>query len=612
MRGAMSETSAGPTPGHGKQSMVRQVLLVLGSVGVATLASTMLAPSLVRVEILFLYAAVALSATYAGVGGGAVAMLLGVLVLEYVAVPRSSTLGLQYPRDAFSLIAFIVAATFITALAASLRTLRRRVTAAMAKRENLAGEYEAMRHFASELENANAELEHTNVELERALEVTDRARRDAMRQAERFQLLDHASSVLASSLDYGTTLAASARLAAPGFADWCSVDMLVGDEIKQLAVSHRETPELRHMSEVRARYPLDPNAATGLAKAIRTGETQFLPDVTDASLAAQAHSPEHLAAILESNIRSLMIVPLVAREHIIGIGALTMISTTATRPFDQGSLAAARDLAGRAAVAIDNAQLYQAAVVANESKANFLATMSHELRTPLTAIIGYGEMLAEGITGEVNDAQRQQLARIEVNARQLLALIEEILLYARVESGRESVHLEEVRAKDLVDDAIIAVAPRAQAQHLSLTSEAIAPTLTLTTDSRKLRPMLINLIENAVKFTEHGSVTVRAFARGTDVVFEVQDTGIGIAPEHLELIFEQFWQVEQKEARKVGGSGLGLSTTRRLARLLGGEVTVESQLHVGSTFRIVLPRNPTHLEADQSPRARATRARGDR
>ena len=433
-------------------------------------------------------------------------------------------------------------------------------------------------------------LEHANAELKKALDVANRARRDATQQAERLRLLDHASSVLASSLDYGTTVAAAARLAVPDFADWCSVDVLVGGEIKQLASSYIETPGLRHISEMRLRYPLAPNAETGLAKVIRTGETVFMPDVTEAFVAAQARSPEHLAAILESNIRSLMIVPMVARGHI--IGAMTVASATAARPLDQGSLALARDLARRAAVAIDNAQLYQAAVVANETKANFLATMSHELRTPLTAIIGYDELLAEGITGQVNDAQREQLDRIKVNARQLLALIEEILLYTRVEAGRESVHLEEVQPKELVDDAITTVAPMAQKKHLSLTAETIAPALTLTTDSQKLRQMLINLIENAVKFTEQGRVTVRAFARGTDVVFEVQDTGIGIAPEHLEHVFEEFWQVEQTKTRTVGGSGLGLSTTRRLAKLLGGEVTVESQLQVGSTFRLVLPTKP--------------------
>jgi len=495
-----------------------------------------------------------------------------------------------WSRDVFYLIGFIAAAALIVALVAALRTMRRRIIAAAEKREGLESEREAARRLAVEAENAKAELEHANAELTKALDVADRARRDATQQAERLRLLDHASSVLASSLDYGTTVAAAARLAVPDFADWCSVDVLVAGEIKQLASSYIDTPGLQRISEMRLRYPLSPNAATGLANVIRTGETVFMPDVTKEFTAAQARSPEHLAAILESNIRSLMIVPMVARGHI--IGAMTVASATDTRPLDEGSLAFARDLARRAAVAIDNAQLYQAAVVANQSKANFLATMSHELRTPLTAIIGYDELLADGIGGTVNDTQRQQLDRIKVNARQLLALIEEILFYARVEAGREAVQLDEVRAKELVDDTIMTVSPMANTKHLSLTSEAIAPALTLRTDSRKLRQMLVNLLENAVKFTEQGRVTVRAFARGTDVVFEVQDTGIGIAPEHLEHIFEEFWQVEQTKKRKAGGSGLGLSTTRHIAKLLGGEVTVESQLHVGSTFRLVLPKEP--------------------
>ena len=443
---------------------------------------------------------------------------------------------------------------------------------------------------AGEQESSSAALEHANAALKKALDEANRARQEATQQAERMRLLDQASSVLASSLDYGTTVAAAARLAVPDFADWCSVDMLVGGEIKQLASSYIETPGLQRISESRERYPLDPNADTGLAKVIRTGEAEFMPDATKAFTTAQARSPEHLAAILQSNIRSLMIVPMIARGHV--IGAMTMASATATRPFDEGSLTLARDLARRAAVAIDNAQLYQAAVVANESKANFLATMSHELRTPLTAIIGYEELLAEGISGSVNDAQRQQLGRIKVSAKQLLALIEQILLYARVEAGQESVDLEEVPAKELVDDAIATVAPMAQDKHLSLTSEAIEPTLTIRTDKGKLRQILINLLDNAVKFTERGGGTVRAYARGTDVVFEVQDTGIGIAPKHLDHVFEAFWQVEQTKTRTAGGSGLGLSTTRRLAKLLGGEITVESQLQAGSTFRLVLPKEP--------------------
>ena len=163
-------------------------------------------------------------------------------------------------------------------------------------------------------------------------------------------------------------------------------------------------------------------------------------------------------------------------------------------------------------------------------------------------------------------------------------------MYARVGAGRAEVHLEEVHVQAVVNEAIAVVAPAAG--HLALTAELPDPTLTLRTDGDKLRQMLINVIENAVTFTERGRVTVRAFERGADVVFEVQDTGIGIAPENLERVFEPFWQVEQRKTRRFGGTGLGLSTTRRLAKLLGGDVTVESQLGVGSTFRIVLPKEP--------------------
>jgi len=456
--------------------------------------------------------------------------------------------------------------------------------------EELEAQHKAAQHLALELEHANAELARANAELQTALAEANRARREALEHADRLRFLDEASNILASSLDYGTTVAAAARLAVPTFADWCSVDVLVEGEITQLAASHIDTPELHHMSEVRARHNLDPGAPTGLARVIRSGETQFVPNVTDEFLAAQARSPVHLKAIRELHVRSAMIAPMVARGHI--IGALTMVSTTPSRPFDEGSLALGRDLARRAAVAIDNAELYHAAVIANASKANFLATISHELRTPLTAIIGYDELLADGITGPVNDAQREQLGRIKISARQLLSLIEDILLYARLDAGREAVRLGEVLAKGIVDDAIMLVAPAARAQHLSLAAEAIDPALALRTDGRRLRQMLVNLIANGVKFTERGSVTVRAFARDADVVFEVQDTGIGIAPVNLEHIFEAFWQVEQNKTRRAGGSGLGLSTTRRLARLLGGDVLVESRQQVGSTFRIVLPKEP--------------------
>jgi signal transduction histidine kinase len=160
------------------------------------------------------------------------------------------------------------------------------------------------------------------------------------------------------------------------------------------------------------------------------------------------------------------------------------------------------------------------------------------------------------------------------------------------------VRLEPVVAKGVVDDAVAFVAATASERGLDLRAETIDPALMLRTDVGKLRQMLVNLLSNAVKFTTRGYVVVRAFSRDDVVVFEVRDTGIGIDREDLEHIFDPFWQVEQTTTRKIGGSGLGLSVTRRLARLLGGDVTVHSEPFVGSTFRIELPAAPaTPLES---------------
>jgi signal transduction histidine kinase len=143
----------------------------------------------------------------------------------------------------------------------------------------------------------------------------------------------------------------------------------------------------------------------------------------------------------------------------------------------------------------------------------------------------------------------------------------------------------------VIEDAIAFVAPAAREKALSLAADGVDPALMLRTDAGKLRQMLLNLIANAVKFTMKGGVSVRAFERDNDVVFEVVDTGIGIAPESMAHIFDPFWQVDQNTTRKAGGSGLGLSVTRRLAQLLGGDIAVESTPLKGSTFRLVLPKS---------------------
>ncbi len=226
---------------------------------------------------------------------------------------------------------------------------------------------------------------------------------------------------------------------------------------------------------------------------------------------------------------------------------------------------------------------------ANNSKTDFLAVMSHELRTPLTAIMGYEELLSDGITGPVTELQRQQLGRINVSARHLLGLIDEILTFARVDIGRERVRWESMSVNHTLADAASLVQPMAADKNLRFVVELLDEDQSIQTDNTKLRQMLVNLLSNGIKFTDKGEVRLACAVNNSTLEISIADTGVGIAAENIEDVFEPFWQAEQTATRKTGGTGLGLSVTRKLARLLGGDVTVASRMGAGSTFLLTLP-----------------------
>jgi len=242
---------------------------------------------------------------------------------------------------------------------------------------------------------------------------------------------------------------------------------------------------------------------------------------------------------------------------------------------------------------------------ANGAKSDFLAVMSHELRTPLAAIMGYQELLADGITGPVTEAQAQQLGRIKVSARHLLSLIDEILTFTRLDAGRETVIPETIDLDDALRDAAEIVEPLATAKKLELKIISAGPGSMVESDSTKIRQILVNLMSNAVKFTETGSVTAEANLLGREFLLKVTDTGIGIQQENLHRIFDPFWQVEQKATRRATGTGLGLTVTKRLANLLGGDVDVTSTPGQGTTFTVRLPVKVPHIGelklADEKP-----------
>jgi signal transduction histidine kinase len=226
---------------------------------------------------------------------------------------------------------------------------------------------------------------------------------------------------------------------------------------------------------------------------------------------------------------------------------------------------------------------------ANNSKTDFLAVMSHELRTPLTAIMGYEELLSDGITGPITELQKQQLGRINASARHLLGLIDEILTFARVDIGRERVRWESMSINHTLTDAASLVQPMASDKKLKFVVELLEEDQAIQTDSTKLRQMLVNLLSNGIKFTDKGEVRLGCVVTNGTLEVQIADTGVGIAAENIEDVFEPFWQAEQTATRKTGGTGLGLSVTRKLARLLGGDVTVASRMGVGTTFLLTLP-----------------------
>lgn len=240
---------------------------------------------------------------------------------------------------------------------------------------------------------------------------------------------------------------------------------------------------------------------------------------------------------------------------------------------------------------------------ANRAKSQFLANMSHEIRTPINAIIGYTDLLEMGIAGAVTEGQRTQLQRVRTSSQHLLMLIEDILDLAKVEAGRMDVEQERVGALQTVAAALALVGPQADKRGIRIENPCVDDTATVYIgDEDRVRQILVNLLSNAVKFTEPGGTvevtcgtaeeseaTVKASAGGPLTYLRVRDSGIGIAPDSIEAVFLPFNQVEAGHTRTRGGTGLGLTISRQLARLMGGDLTAESALGTGSTFTLWLP-----------------------
>jgi len=292
--------------------------------------------------------------------------------------------------------------------------------------------------------------------------------------------------------------------------------------------------------------------------------------------------------------RSVLAVPLLREERI--IGALTVWRKEAGS-FSPEVVNLLQTFATQSALAIQNARLFREIEdkgrqleAANRHKSEFLANVSHELRTPLNAIIGFSEVLQERLFGELNEKQAEYTDDILSSGRHLLSLINDILDLSKIEAGRMELEVTTFDLSSAIENALLLVRERASRHGIKL-DRAIDERLgDFTGDERKVKQVLVNLLSNAVKFTpEGGRIKVEARLGDNAAMVSVADTGIGIAKEDQEVIFEEFRQVGSNYAQKREGTGLGLSLTRKFVEMHGGKIWVESELGKGATFTFTLP-----------------------
>jgi len=239
---------------------------------------------------------------------------------------------------------------------------------------------------------------------------------------------------------------------------------------------------------------------------------------------------------------------------------------------------------------------------ANQAKSDFLASMSHELRTPLNAIMGYAQLLELGVHGALDTKQREDLRRIDRSAQHLLGLINDILNFAKIEAGRLEFRLEPVSLASVLSRVKELIALQAAAKHIRCSFEPVASDVFVCADEEKLVQVFVNLTSNAVRYTnEGGELTVTSTVSDSRVVTEVRDTGVGIPANKLADIFEPFVQVDRGYAANRQGAGLGLAISRELARGMGGELSVKSEVDKGSVFSVELRREPAQAVKPRRP-----------
>lgn len=437
------------------------------------------------------------------------------------------------------------------------------------------------------------------------------------RESEEQEIFLHrATDILASTISYEETLKNLASVTVPSMADWCMVHV-VGEEgaPRRLTIAHVDPEKIRYLGEVEKRFP--PKAVSwGPGQVIKTAQAQLIENITREHNAEAAWDKDHLEAVLKFGVRSVLVVPMIIGERV--FGAITLIYADSDRRYQERDLRFAQNLALRAAYALENSMLFQdaqhaierlvnenkerlrvqnelrtakeSAIASSNAKSEFIANMSHEIRTPLTAILGFSELLANPITSE--DERKRYVNIIKTNGQHLSTLISDILDLSKVEAGQLIIKIEKVSLNVVIEEVRNALGVLAEKKGINIKIKSHSSLQNyIETDVIRFKQILMNLVANAIKFTEFGEVEIslkitQRQARRR-LAIEVRDTGIGISPDRASKLFESFYQGDASITRTYGGTGIGLALSKRLAKLLGGDVyLLQSTPGVGSTFGI--------------------------
>lgn len=408
-------------------------------------------------------------------------------------------------------------------------------------------------------------------------------RSEALAQKHRF--LAEASRLLAESMDYAETLKTVARLAVPGIADWCVVDLMQDDgQMARVAIEHRDPARLALAHKLQENFPPLAGASAGPSHVVQTGQTEFEPRVSESRLEEIAPEAERRHLLASLGMNSYISVVLNTRGRV--LGTITFF-TDADRSLSADDVDMAEDLARRAATAIDNARLYDQAQRAVRVRDDMLAIVTHDLRAPLSAIMMAAAMQAASASDDDSGRRtRRRAESIQRAAEHMGRLIRDLADIGQMDAGRFSVARAPQDPCVLAREVIEALQPNARQRGCQLEADIVGAVPSIQADGDRIVQVLSNLVSNAVNVGA-SRVTVHLEARPHDVLFTVADTGPGIPAEDLPHMFDRYWRGKSAGYK---GTGLGLPISKQIVEAHGGHIWIESKLGVGTTFFFTLPR----------------------